>query len=244
MTPRKKPDAPLADSETNAPNADTNRPISETETPEREPIGANSETPVTDEMLADQSQRLDESVDRLSQSISERVFIVEEDWSRLMALLATVEETESELNDAKEAASAAKKAHDTAQAALQRALGRMRDGLRASQEPELPFDAPAGIPEPSPEGLPYDGIHQSDVEQSDAHDDKEDARLTMAPEEQRRQKVLATSAWLIERGWKRCTPEMCEGYSDAELDALLAWARGDTDVPEIAGLTVDAAPAE
>lgn len=153
------------------------------------------------------------------------VEVLEEDWTRLMALLTSVENARGEYTSAKEEASRAKKALETAQEALERALDRIRAGKEATQEPRLPFDAPAGTPEPSPDGLPYDGIHQSDV-------------VSDTPIYDRHMKIKETSAWLIERGWKHCNPEHCDRYSDDDLDKLLAWARGDSDIPEIDGLTV------
>lgn len=167
------------------------------------------------------------------------VEVLEEDWERLMALLTSVENARGEYTSAKEEASRAKKALETTQEALERALDRIRAGKEANQEPRLPFDAPAGIPEPSPEGLPYDGIHQSDVAQPEPTFPMGFVTPEMGaePGEIRRLRVAQTSAWLIERGWKHCDPEHCERYSDDELDKLLAWSRGDTDIPDIDGLT-------
>lgn len=167
------------------------------------------------------------------------VAIIEADYQHLMNLLGSVESCRSEYNSAKEDANHAKKALETAQSALERALDRIRAGQAAAQEPTLPFDAPAGIPEPSPEGLPYDGIHQSDVAQPEPTFPMGFVTPEMGaePGEIRRLRVAQTSAWLIERGWKHCDPEHCERYSDDELDKLLAWSRGDTDIPDIDGLT-------
>lgn len=101
----------------------------------------------------------------------ERIAIVEEDWARVMAMLANVERSRTEHDDLKRQTSDAKRELEAAQAALERALGRIRDGLRVTEEPRLPFEAapatdvPAGVPEASPEGLPFDGVHQSDVVQ-------------------------------------------------------------------------------
>ena len=154
------------------------------------------------------------------------VEVLEEDWTRLMALLTSVENARGEYTSAKEEASRAKKGLESAQEALERALDRIRAGKEANQEPRLPFDAPAGIPEPSPDGLPFNGIHQSDV-------------VNDTPVYDRHMKIKETSAWLIERGWKHCDPAFCERYDEATLDSLLAWARGESDIPEIDGLTVE-----
>ncbi len=99
------------------------------------------------------------------------VQVLEADWERIMALLGSVENARAQHNDAKEEASRAKKNLEAVQEALERALDRVRAGKTASQEPTLPFDAPAppGVPEPSPDGLPFEGVHQSDVQQPDSN---------------------------------------------------------------------------
>lgn len=195
------------------------------------------------------------------------VTVLAEDWDRVMLLLGSVEEARSENNDAKEHAAATKKTLEKAQESLERALDRVRSGVSAAPDPQLPFDGPQappeppGTPEPSPDGLPFDGIHQSDVvhetvattaaEQPDASvpplmDEDvtgqhiiDDANAALdagaAAEEQRRLKRLQTSAWLIERGWKHCDPAYCDRYDEPTLDALLAWASGDTDIPAVPG---------
>jgi hypothetical protein len=122
----------------------------------------------------------------------------------LMALLASVEETEAEYETCKKAASDAKKEHEAAQAALQRALARMRDGQSATNNPTLPFDAPAAAGE-----LPHGGVHQSDVVQA-AHDDPAVVTLT--------NRLLAIR-WDV-------TPELVAGWTIDERAQLTAWLDG------------------
>lgn len=254
MSPRKKPDNTVTPPPTEGPFASNNGAVAEFTPAETD--GQRNLTPAdvvpfgdteADVMEDAQAEGQDNSeilpsldVPQPSSTTRVTVAVLEEDWSRLMALLTNVENARGEYTDAKEEASRAKKSLETAQEALERALDRMRAGKEADQEPRLPFDAPAGIPEPSLDGLPYDGIHQSDVTQEINDEYRAEsfgAVQTLTPEETRRQQVLATSAWLIERGWKHCDPAHCERYSDDDLDKLLAWARGDTDIPEVAGLT-------
>mgnify|MGYP001586741213 CR=1 FL=1 len=121
------------------------------------------------------------------------------DWDRLMALLSSVEQTKAEYDSLKQEASDAKKAHDAAQAALERALARIRDGQTADAEPTLPFDA---VPD----------VHQSDVVQA-AHDDPA---------------VMALTERLRGMGqdWTDLSPLTVAGYSDTDRTALTAWLDG------------------
>jgi len=151
------------------------------------------------------SPDLEGAIDRLAKSIDDRVFIVEEDWARLMALLASVEETAAEYETCKKASADAKKDHEAAQAALQRALARMRDGQSATNAPTLPFDGPAA----AGEQLPHGGVHQSDVVQA-AHDDPAVVTLT--------NRLLAIR-WDV-------TPELVAGWTVDERAQLTAWLDG------------------
>lgn len=141
----------------------------------------------------------------------ETIPIIEEDWARLMGLLQTVEETAAEHETCKKAAADAKKDHEAAQAALQRALTRMRDGLHPTNEPTLPFESG-----PAAE-LPHGGVHQSDVVQA-AHDDPAVVTLT--------NRLLAIR-WDV-------TPELVAGWTVDERAQLVAWLDGLGVMPALA----------
>ena len=245
MSPRKKTENTATPPPTEGPFASSNGAVAEFTPAETDAASQRNLTPADVVPFADteaaamedaQAEGQDNhealpSLDVPQPASQATVEVLEEDWTRLMALLTSVENARGEYTSAKEEASRAKKALETAQEALERALDRIRAGKEANQQPPLPFNAPAGTPEPSPDGLPYDGIHQSDV-------------VNDTPVYDRHMKIKETSAWLIERGWKHCDPEHCERYDEATLDSLLAWARGDSDIPEIDGLTVDAPASE
>ena len=110
--------------------------------------------------------------------------------------------------------------------------------LRKKKTDELDSTEPCAICHGKYEGKVT--IGQKDINALPA---KVPAGATMAPEEVRRQRVLQTSAWLIERGWKHCDAAYCERYDDATLHKLLAWASGETDVPDGPGPCDDPVPA-
>lgn len=163
----------------------------------------------------------------LTQRPANRISIIEDDWNRLMSLLASVEATKAELEECKRASRDAKENHDAAEEALQRALARIRDGRTATQEPRLPFEAPeaAAAPEPAagapavPDagdpGLPHGGIHQSDVVDAANNDSAN----------------VALAERLIGAGWRHITPLIVAGYTEQECADLIAWLDGDTQQP-------------
>ncbi len=140
------------------------------------------------------------------------------DWRDLMDLLDDVEHTAETYDDLKRRASDAKKDHEAAQVALERALARLRDGRTAHTEPKLPFDEPAPA---APEGdnvLPFGGVHQSDVIAA-AHADPE---------------IVALVERLQSFGWDHVDAVIVSGYTQKEREDLIAWMDGFGPRPEIA----------